>query len=256
MEAVALKMRMKDTETELSLGLGLGLGLGLPGSGCEAMGKKRGFSETQTTKNGVDLKLNLNNSRNCDDAKKDQTVSSASPLDLINNHDKADVKDTVKPPAKAQVVGWPPVRSYRKNVLAVQKSGNNGGSEVEPLSPVAGALVKVSMDGAPYLRKVDLKMYKSYQDLSDALGKMFSSFTLGNYGAQGMIDFMNESKLMDLLNSADYVPTYEDKDGDWMLVGDVPWEMFVVSCKRLRIMKGKEAVGLAPMAMEKCKNRS
>lgn len=22
----------------------------------------------------------------------------------------------------------------------------------------------------------------------------------------------------------EYVPTYEDKDGDWMLVGDVPWK--------------------------------
>lgn len=37
------------------------------------------------------------------------------------------------------------------------------------------------MDGAPYLRKVDLKMYKSYQDLSTALEKMFSSFTSGEY---------------------------------------------------------------------------
>ena len=35
---------------------------------------------------------------------------------------------------------------------------------------------------------------------------------------------MNESKLVDLLSGSDYVPTYEDKDGDWMLVGDVPWE--------------------------------
>ena len=34
---------------------------------------------------------------------------------------------------------------------------------------------------------------------------------------------MNESKLVDLLNGSEYVPTYEDKDGDWMLVGDVPW---------------------------------
>lgn len=24
--------------------------------------------------------------------------------------------------------------------------------------------------------------------------------------------------------SSDFVLTYEDKDGDWMLVGDVPWE--------------------------------
>ena len=23
---------------------------------------------------------------------------------------------------------------------------------------------------------------------------------------------------------SEYAPTYEDKDGDWMLVGDVPWE--------------------------------
>ncbi|PKI56435.1 hypothetical protein CRG98_023173 [Punica granatum] len=121
----------------------------------------------------------------------------------------------------------------------------------------SAAFVKVSMDGAPYLRKVDLKMYKSYKQLSDALGKMFGSFTTGNYGAhQGMIDFMNENKLRDLLSGSDYVPTYEDKDGDWMLVGDVPWEMFVDSCKRLRIMKGSEAIGLAPRAMEKCKSRS
>uniref|UniRef100_A0A0D9Y167 Auxin-responsive protein n=1 Tax=Leersia perrieri TaxID=77586 RepID=A0A0D9Y167_9ORYZ len=33
-------------------------------------------------------------------------------------------------------------------------------------------------------------------------------------------------------------------------------KMFVESCKRLRIMKGSEAIGLAPRAMEKCKNRS
>ncbi|XP_057517591.1 auxin-responsive protein IAA14-like [Amaranthus tricolor] len=260
MEVVGLKME----ETELSLGLGLGLGFSGGGEKVaevvvQKSGNKRGYSET------VDLKLNLNNNnKNNNDTGKEQTATSSDPLDLINN-DKSSVAvsskeissklnaDSVKPPAKAQVVGWPPVRSYRKNMLAVQKSSPD--SEMTE-KPMGGGLVKVSMDGAPYLRKVDLKMYKSYQDLSVALGKMFSSFTLGNYGAQGMIDFMNESKLMDLLNDSDYVPTYEDKDGDWMLVGDVPWEMFVESCKRLRIMKGKEAAGLAPRAMEKCKNRS
>ncbi|KAG5406097.1 hypothetical protein IGI04_012216 [Brassica rapa subsp. trilocularis] len=159
---------------------------------------------------------------------------------------------------QAQVVGWPPVRNYRKNMMTQQKtSGEEEASSEKAGNGGGAALVKVSMDGAPYLRKVDLTMYKSYQDLSDALAKMFSSFTMGNYGAQGMIDFMNESKLMNLLNSSEYVPSYEDKDGDWMLVGDVPWEMFVQSCKRLRIMKGSEAIGLAPRAMEKyCKNRS
>jgi auxin-responsive protein IAA len=75
-------------------------------------------------------------------------------------------------------VGWPPVRSFRKNMLAVQKGGGLG-EESEKSSTGNAAFVKVSMDGAPYLRKVDLKMYKSYHELSDALGKMFSSFTIG-----------------------------------------------------------------------------
>jgi auxin-responsive protein IAA len=39
--------------------------------------------------------------------------------------------------------------------------------------------VKVSMDGAPYLRKVDLKIYNNYMELSMALEKMFSCFTIG-----------------------------------------------------------------------------
>lgn len=75
------------------------------------------------------------------------------------------------------MVGWPPVRSYRKNVMAVQKS--NAEETTKTLPGGGAAFVKVSMDGAPYLRKVDLKMYTSYQQLSDALAKMFSSFTLG-----------------------------------------------------------------------------
>ncbi|XP_019181269.1 PREDICTED: auxin-responsive protein IAA14-like isoform X1 [Ipomoea nil] len=220
--------------------------LGLPGGGggnesesLKVTGK-RGFSET------VDLKLNL------------QSAADSS-LDLkekMKSPSKEPNKDPIKPPSKAQVVGWPPVRNYRKNIMAQKSSPEEAAGEKSGGGGPA-AFVKVCMDGAPYLRKVDLKMYESYQQLSDALAKMFSSFTMdaGNYGAQGMIDFMNERKLMDLLNSSEYVPTYEDKDGDWMLVGDVPWEMFVDSCKRLRIMKGSEAIGLAPRAVEKCKNR-
>ncbi|WMV34157.1 hypothetical protein MTR67_027542 [Solanum verrucosum] len=213
-----MDLNLKETE----------LCLGMPGGGGDHNIKKRGFSQT------VDLKLNLDN-----------------PSMNINN--TSSNKDSLKPPTKAQVVGWPPVRSFRKNIMS-QKGNNN--VEITEKGEKTIAFVKVSMDGAPYLRKVDLKMYKSYQQLSDSLTKMFSSFTMGNYGSQGMIDFMNERKLMDVLNSSDYVPTYEDKDGDWMLVGDVPWQMFVNSCKRLRIMKGSEAIGLAPRAMEKCKNRS
>ncbi|KAF3974700.1 hypothetical protein CMV_001999 [Castanea mollissima] len=159
------------------------------------------------------------------------------------------------PAPKAQVVGWPPIRSFRKNSLATTSKNND---EVDG-KPGPGALfVKVSMDGAPYLRKVDLRTYATYQELSTALEKMFSCFTLGQCGSQGVPgrEMLSESKLRDLLHGSEYVLTYEDKDGDWMLVGDVPWEMFIDSCKRLKIMKGSDAIGLAPRAMEKSRNRN
>jgi hypothetical protein len=35
---------------------------------------------------------------------------------------------------------------------------------------------------------------------------------------------MNDGKLIDPVSGADVATTYEDRDGDWMLVGDVPWE--------------------------------
>lgn len=60
----------------------------------------------------------------------------------------------------------------------VQKSS---GEESDVAGGNNAAFVKVSMDGAPYLRKVDLRMYNTYKDLYDALGKMFSSFTIGTY---------------------------------------------------------------------------
>ncbi|KAK8584812.1 hypothetical protein V6N13_138758 [Hibiscus sabdariffa] len=150
----------------------------------------------------------------------------------VNEHASA-------PAAKAQVVGWPPIRSFRKNSMTSNLAKNSDEG--------AGCIyVKVSMDGAPYLRKVDLKTYNNYMDFSSALEKMFSCFTIGQCNSNGLParDGLSESRLMDLLHGSEYVLTYEDKDGDWMLVGDVPWEMFTDSCRRLRIMKGSEATTL------------
>ncbi|XP_042423571.1 auxin-responsive protein IAA21-like, partial [Zingiber officinale] len=160
----------------------------------------------------------------------------------------------VAPTAKAQVVGWPPIRSYRKNTMITNPSKVK--DDADGIQGQGCLYVKVSMDGAPYLRKVDLKIYKNYKELSSALEKMFSDFTIGRCDSHGIPgrEELSENHLMDLLNGSEYVITYEDKDGDWMLVGDVPWAMFTNSCRRLRIMKGSDAIGLAPRALEKCKN--
>uniref|UniRef100_A0ACD5TK82 Uncharacterized protein n=1 Tax=Avena sativa TaxID=4498 RepID=A0ACD5TK82_AVESA len=153
------------------------------------------------------------------------------------------VTATPQPAAKAQVVGWPPIRSYRKNTMATNQLKSSK-EDAEAKQGQGFLYVKVSMDGAPYLRKIDLKTYKNYKDLSTALEKMFVGFTTGKGG-------LSESR-----TDGEYVLTFEDKDGDWMLVGDVPWEMFADSCRRLRIMKGSDAIGLAPRAVEKSKNRN
>ncbi|RAL41308.1 unnamed protein product [Cuscuta campestris] len=117
----------------------------------------------------------------------------------------------------SRVVGWPPVCSYRRKqndaVVDSQK-----------------AYVKVSMDGAPFLRKVDLAAHDGYSALVAALHRLFHLPGIGE-------------ELKDGESSGEYAPIYEDKDGDWMLLGDVPWGMFIESCKRLRIMKKSEAKG-------------
>ena len=58
-----------------------------------------------------------------------------------------------------------------------KNNDDDGGAEGKSGS---GCLyVKVSMDGAPYLRKLDLKTCSNYMELSSALEKMFSCFTIG-----------------------------------------------------------------------------
>ncbi|XP_071703041.1 auxin-responsive protein IAA8-like [Rutidosis leptorrhynchoides] len=178
--------------------------------------------------------------------------SDAPKSSALNTPNVSKINSSNPPAAKAQVVGWPPVRSFRKNMMATSSKNNE---EVDGKRGPGALFVKVSMDGAPYLRKVDLRGFSTYQQLSSALEKMFSCFTIGRCGSQGGPgrENLSESKLRDLLDGSEYVLSYEDKDGDWMLVGDVPWDMFIGSCKRLKIMKGSDAIGLAPRAAETSK---
>lgn len=82
---------------------------------------------------------------------------------------------------RAKIVGWPPIRSYRKNSL----HENEG----------AGIYVKVSMDGAPYLRKIDLKVYGGYTQLLKALENMFK-LTIGK---KSFIEMMRSIKCYDIM---------------------------------------------------------
>lgn len=209
------------------------------------VGKPLAGLETQTNIQ----KINTNATKNIKEVLHQSVHEKNKQVSGTNEHANA-------PAAKAQVVGWPPIRSFRKNTMASNLTKNNDEAEGKPEFDCL--YVKVSMDGAPYLRKVDLKTYNNYMELSSALEKMFTCFTIGQCNSPGLPgkDGLSESSLRDLLHGSEYVLTYEDKDGDWMLVGDVPWGMFADSCRRLRIMKGSDAIGLAPRAMEKSRSQN
>ncbi|GAA0163987.1 hypothetical protein LIER_19728 [Lithospermum erythrorhizon] len=173
----------------------------------------------------------------------------------------------------SQVVGWPPIRTYRMNSLVNQaklaiaeegegvdgnekednsskKKLNHGNHNDDSKETGRLGFVKVNVDGLPIGRKVDVNAYSCYESLAKTLEEMFfkSSSIFISLGS-GKDVLKKQSKLLD--GSSEFVLTYEDKEGDWMLVGDVPWGMFVSTVRRLRIMKTSEANGLAPSFQEK-----
>ncbi|KAJ4895276.1 Auxin-responsive protein IAA12 [Raphanus sativus] len=214
------KSNLLPAENELELGLGLGLSLG---SGAW---RERGRILT---------------------AKDFPSVGSKRAADS-SSHQGA------SPPRSSQVVGWPPVGSHRMNSLVnhqAVKAAKAEGEEVkqknkdEPkdVSVHGSGFVKVNKDGVGIGRKVDMRAHSSYENLAQTLEEMFFGMTGATCGEK-----VRPLRLLD--GSSEFVLTYEDKEGDWMLVGDVPWRMFITSVKRLRIMGTSEANGLAPRHQE------
>ncbi|KAE8708124.1 Auxin-responsive protein IAA11 [Hibiscus syriacus] len=263
--AVSSEDSSSPDESELELGLGLSLG---GGSKMHQASKCGQYARILTAQDFP--------------SSSPSPSSSSSSFSLSRANVTAGTKRTADSVAAAangscQVVGWPPIRAYRMNSMVNQakasftegfnsttmenrrketsmvenstigsyhSSGNTNASRTS-------LFVKVKMDGIPIGRKVDLNASESYEKLAKSLEEMFPETAPGANPAGSTArqhDVTNKttrhSKLLD--GSSDFVLTYEDKEGDWMLVGDVPWEMFRSLVKRLRIMRKSEAAGLAP----------
>ncbi|KAL8250128.1 hypothetical protein R6Q59_033821 [Mikania micrantha] len=170
---------------------------------------------------------------------------------------KSSQKATQKRSAPAPVVGWPPIRSFRKNIAsssskqAPASDSQNGvvsnnlvqkGKKVENCQK--GFFVKINMKGVPIGRKVDLNAYDTYEKLSVAVDQLFRGLLAAQNdtsGARIYGNYEDEKPITGLLDgNGEYTLVYEDNEGDRMLVGDVPWHMFVSSVKRLRVIKSSE----------------
>ncbi|KAK7294266.1 hypothetical protein RJT34_17153 [Clitoria ternatea] len=179
--------------------------------------------------------------------------------------------------ASGPVVGWPPIRSSRKNLASGSTSKLLSGSQQHqhdvPDTVAAGEkttdnsgkglFVKINMDGVPIGRKVDINAYDSYEKLSSAVDELFRgllsemnlSHTVSSHCCSAQRDssadgFQNKQikeekgKTDSLVGSGEYTLVYEDNEGDRMLLGDVPWHMFVSTVKRLRVLKSSDIPAL------------
>ncbi|KAJ6805813.1 auxin-responsive protein IAA25-like isoform X1 [Iris pallida] len=154
-------------------------------------------------------------------------------------------------PPTPPTVGWPPVRAFRRNIVGSQTTRPEMNGEKEAKKPKvsreeedtarvaaearATLFVKVNMEGFAVGRKINLKAHHSYDSLSRTLQKMFNNFLSANYCNNSTEEEQDDSP------TTDYILLYEDHEGDRMLVGDVPWEMFITTVKRLHIAHNPKA---------------
>lgn len=158
-----------------------------------------------------------------------------------------------------EVKGWPPIQAYRKSSLGSLTKPSEENQQVSMAeSSVQGhknsLYVKVNMDGMPIGRKVNLNASKSYEILARDLEDMFQLTTKNHVRAYIPMGNRQVVKPLMLLDpAADFLLTYEDSEGDCMLIGDIPWKMFLNTVKRLRIMKNLGTNTLAEMCSKRRK---
>ncbi|KAJ7980490.1 Auxin-responsive protein [Quillaja saponaria] len=124
-------------------------------------------------------------------------------------------------------LNWPPIKSILRSTI-VDEMQNKLHPQSERNRP-SSFFVKVYMEGIVIGRKLNLLAYHSYDGLITVLCQMFKTTILcPNKIDEGVLHYGKYHLL-----------TYEDQEGDWMMVGDVPWELFVTSVKRLKITRAE-----------------
>ncbi|KAG8058532.1 hypothetical protein GUJ93_ZPchr0002g25027 [Zizania palustris] len=130
------------------------------------------------------------------------------------------------------VIGWPPVRTFRRNLATSSKASLERQNGKKAAANVEGAkrapFIKINMDGIPIGRKIDLSAFDSYEKLSLAVDKLFCGLLAAQQdplAAAGAKDCPQEEvAICGLLDgTGEYTLVYEDYEGDRVLVGDVPW---------------------------------
>ncbi|EEC74247.1 hypothetical protein OsI_09451 [Oryza sativa Indica Group] len=181
----------------------------------------------------------------------DSSVSSSSPAAAAAGGKRAEGPTATTSPGTVAsghphssfgVVGWPPIRQFRMNSLFNQAKENTSETDTKKTATNESDVQKDKEEGE---KKGRVAGWVKVNMDGEVIGRKDNEIVLQIKIIAMLHIVPNNTKSLKLLdNSAEYQLTYEDRDGDWMLVGDVPWEMFVSSVKRLRIMRTSDANGL------------
>uniref|UniRef100_A0A0D9XQF4 Auxin-responsive protein n=1 Tax=Leersia perrieri TaxID=77586 RepID=A0A0D9XQF4_9ORYZ len=107
--------------------------------------------------------------------------------------------------------------------------------EVKPaLSP--SRFVKVFMHGKPFGRKINLAVHNSYDSLSFTLKRLGNNYSMSPFELKGLVN--NEEN--GAVDDNDFDLLYDDNDGVRFFLGEVPWEVFATSVKRIYIVPIEE----------------
>ncbi|KAI0510892.1 hypothetical protein KFK09_011503 [Dendrobium nobile] len=116
-----------------------------------------------------------------------------------------------------QPANWPPIKHFMSTAMKERKKCQKNST----------FFIKVYMEGIPIGRKIDLYTVDGYSGLREKISNMFAALILS-------------SDLVGIISEKHYVLTYEDNEGDWMMVGDVPWDDFLITVKRLKVASAEK----------------
>ncbi|XP_037424354.1 putative auxin-responsive protein IAA29 [Triticum dicoccoides] len=101
------------------------------------------------------------------------------------------------------------------------------------LSPTR--FVKVFLHGEPFGRKINLATHNNYDSLSSTLKRLGSNYSLSQYQLSGLAMSEEQGAIDD-----DFMFLYDNMDGYRFFLGEVPWEDFAVSVKKIYILPGEK----------------
>ncbi|XP_057964174.1 auxin-responsive protein IAA31-like isoform X2 [Malania oleifera] len=212
----------------------------------------------------TDLRLGFASYSYCSSSSSSSSSSSAGAHQYLHaSRYNSSISNTISRSSRREKGGrksdWPPIKQQLRRALNNNNNNNNNSNNNASSSIRSNMYVKVYKEGIPIGRKIDLLAHSGYPSLFSSLSLMFFSspvpsfFSSSSSSSSCLPDDHDEELHADQTemqqqqlqyyhcddNNKDsyHVLTYEDKDGDWMMVGDVPWEMFLITVKRLKITR-------------------